>query len=163
MDRHQGSQSCFWAPQPLDWTLVYSSPSQSLGLPRFGWDIAMVLWGAGTEVAAGWRFIWFRGWFIAFLGSCHVVIFSMWLKEGKQLSLKSSASLSLRPSPITTQQLNDFDSSFHRICLQAADTLYLFSSKVRSLTLHPNQATLGIVQVTLWTNPWLGCLTYKNS
>ena len=66
-------------------TSVYPAPRQSL--PRFGWDTAMDLWGAGVEVAAGWRFMWFRGWFIAFLGSCHVVIFSMWLKEGKQLSL----------------------------------------------------------------------------
>lgn len=27
------------------------------GLPRFGWDTAMDLWGTGEEVAAGWRFM----------------------------------------------------------------------------------------------------------
>lgn len=50
-------------------------------ITRFGWDTAMDLWGAGVGVAAGWRFIGFRDWFIAFLGSCHVVIFSMWLRK----------------------------------------------------------------------------------
>jgi len=54
-------------------------------LPRLGWDTAMDLCGTDVEVMVGWRFTWFRGWFITFLGSCHVVIFSMWLKEGKQL------------------------------------------------------------------------------
>lgn len=90
-------------PTAPRWNTAFNSTSKH-GLPRFGWDTAMGLWGTGVEVAAGWRLIWFKGWFITFLGSCHVVIFSMWLKEGKQLSFQFSVSLSLSPSPITAQQ-----------------------------------------------------------